>query len=417
MVDAIYERAYLLYQQKRFSQAEELLNQALTQDPNNIYCLHLLAEVNLSQDDPKKAKHFIDIAIGMAPSMDILFATKARIMLDVERYDEAEDLLRQAINLNPQEPQNYAILGHVSLSRKRYKEAESLAEKALSLDPENLLALNTKGTAQLKQNKRAEAEETLKGALGENPEDSNTHANYGWNKLEMGEHKAALEHFKESLRYNPNNSYAQAGMMQALQARYFIYRWFLKYQFWLGNMGAKYQWYFIIGFYLGMQGLSYVAENVPALSPFLTPVVILLALVAISTWVIGPLSQLLFSFNSYAKFLLSEKQKKAVVFIAVCVSISLLGIAAYFTLNDFRFLMVAIAGLILMIPWSMFYQETKPIFMMPLAAGIMTVIATIALYLSFTTGDIANDFVTAFLISFFAFQWFANAVSIKRSNI
>jgi hypothetical protein len=47
----------------------------------------------------------------------------------------------------------------------------------------------------------------------------------------------------------------------------------------------------------------------------------------------------------------------------------------------------------------------------------MTIIATIALYLSFTTGDIANEFVTAFLISFFAFQWFANAVSIKRSNI
>jgi tetratricopeptide (TPR) repeat protein len=403
MTEALYERAYLLYQQRRYSQSEDLLNQALTQDPNSISCLHLLAEVNLALDDPKKAKHFIDIAIGMDPSIDFLFATKARVMLDVERYDEAEELLKQAIHLNAQEPQNYAMLGYVSLSRKRYKEAEQLSEKALSLDPSNLLALNTKGT--------------LKGALGENPEDSNTHTNYGWNKLEMGEHKAALGHFKEALRFNPNNSYAQAGMMQALQARYFVYRWFLKYQFWLGNMGAKYQWYFIIGFYVGTQALSYVAETIPALSAFLTPVVILLALIAISTWVIGPLSKLLFSFNAYAKFLLGKKEKQAVVFTAACLFISLTGVAIYFVALDFRFLMVAVAGLILMIPWSMFYQETQPKLMMPLAAGIMTLIAVAAFYKSFTSDDVMNVFVTAFLISFFAFQWFANAVIIKRSNI
>lgn len=417
MTEALYERAYLLYQQRRYSQSEDILNQALTQDPNDISCLHLLAEVNLAQGDPKKAKHFIDIAIGLAPSMAQLYATKAKIMLDVERYDEAEELLKEAISLNAQEPQNYAMLAHVSLSRKRYKDAEQLAEKALSLDPANLLALNVKSTSQLKQNKRAASEETLKGALGGNPEDSYTHTNYGWNKLEMGDHKAALEHFKEALKYDPNNSYAQAGMMQALQARYFVYRWFLKYQFWLGNMGAKYQWFFIIGFYLGTRAISYAAETVPALEPFLTPVVVLLALIALSTWVIGPVSQLLFSFNKYAKFLLSKKEKQAVIFTAVCILISFSGVAGYLLLDDFRFLMVAIAGLILMIPWSMFYMETKPALMMPLAAGIMTLIAGIALYISFTTEDVMNVFVTAFLISFFAFQWFANAVSIKRSNI
>ncbi|AUC79243.1 hypothetical protein CW736_07545 [Nonlabens sp. MB-3u-79] len=417
MTEALYERAYLLYQQRRYSQSEDILNQALTQDPNDISCLHLLAEVNLAQDDPKKAKHFIDIAIGLSPSMAQLYATKARVMLDVERYDEAEELLKEAISLNAQEPQNYAMLAHVSLSRKRYKEAEQLAEKALSLDPANLLALNVKSTSQLKQNKRAASEETLKGALGENPEDSYTHTNYGWNKLEIGDHKAALEHFKEALRYDPNNSYAQAGMMQALQARYFVYRWFLKYQFWLGNMGAKYQWFFIIGFYLGTRAISYAAETVPALEPFLTPVVVLLALIALSTWVIGPVSQLLFSFNTYAKFLLSTKEKQAVIFTAVCILVSLSGVTGYLLLDDFRFLMLAIAGLILMIPWSMFYMETKPALMMPLAAGIMTLIAGIALYISFTTEDVMNVFVTAFLISFFAFQWFANAVSIKRSNI
>ncbi|WP_124979986.1 tetratricopeptide repeat protein [Nonlabens xiamenensis] len=417
MQEASYDRIILLYEQGRYKHAEDLLKVALQEDPNDVTSLHLMAAVHLALDRPKDAKHFIDLALGIAPYMDQLYSTKARIMIDVERYDEAEGLLKEAININPSEAGHFAQLAQIKLARKEYAEAENLSDKALSLEPDNLLALNTKSTAQLKQHKKAESEETLRGALGENPEDSYTHSNYGWHKLETGQHKQALEHFKQALRYDPNNGYAQAGMMQALQSKYFFYRWFLKYQFWLGNMGAKYQWGFIIGFYLGMRVLDYLSESIPALSPVLTPIVILLAIVALSTWIIGPVSQLLFSFNKYAKFLLEPKEKQAVWLTGICIIVFLAGVGAYLLTDDFRYAMIAVAGLILMIPWSMFYMETKPRNLMPLAAGIMTIIAGIAIYLSFKTGDIANPFVIGFLVSFFAFQWLVNAVVIRRDNI
>jgi tetratricopeptide (TPR) repeat protein len=415
--EVLYDRALVLFQQDRYPQAEELLRQALTQSPNSIACLHLLAEVLLVQDNPGEARQIIDTALGLAPQLDILYSTKARIMLDVGRYDDAEQLLIETINLNPSNADHFAMMGQITLSRKRYKEAEELATKALSLDPENTLALNTKATAQLKQNKREASEETLRGALGQNPEDSYTYANYGWNKLEQGDHKEALKYFQQSLRYNPNNPFAQSGMMQALQARYFFYRWFLRYQFWIGNMGAKYQWGFIIGFYLFTRVLNYVSDAVPTLTPYLTPIVILLALVALSTWIIGPLSQLLFRTNKYAKFLLSKKEKRATIFTAVCLVTFLGGLAAIFALNDWRFVSVAIAGLILMIPWSMFYMKTKPAYIIPAAAFIMTGIAAVAIYEVFNTGLLDSNFAIAFLVCFFAFQWLVNAVAIRRDNI
>ncbi len=417
MIDTLYERAAVLYQQNRYQQAMESLEQAIALDPNHVACLHLLAETKLSMDEPKQAKTIIDSAIAIAPYADYLFATKAKIMIDVERYDEAEQLLKQAIELNPNEPFHFAMLAQISLSRKRYQEAENLSDKALSLAPDNVLALNTKSTAQLKLNKKTEAEETMRGALGENPEDSYTHANYGWNQLELGNHKKALEHFKEALKFNPNNPYAQSGMIQALQARYFIYRWFLKYQFWIGNLAGRYQWGFIIGFYLFTRVLDYVGSAVPALEPFMTPLVILLGLVALSTWIIGPVSQLLFSTNKYAQHLLSPKEKRASIYTGVWTAACLLGIAAFFVTGSFLYLAIAGYSLILIIPWSMFYLPTKPKFMMPLASGLMTAVAFLAIYETISTGVIFNLFSTSFLIAFIGFQFFVNAVVIRRDNI
>ena len=122
-------------------------------------------------------------------------------------------------------------------------------------------------------------------------------------------HKKALEHFKEALTNDPTFKYAQAGMMQALKATNPIYRLFLKYSFWMNNLTAKYQWGVIIGFYLGFKALKTIARNNEALQPYLTPLIIALALVAFSTWVIAPISNLFLRFNKYGQLLLDKKEK------------------------------------------------------------------------------------------------------------
>lgn len=411
------ERVLLLFEQGRYKEAKEQLSNILSRDPNNPSALHILAEIELALDKPKEANQIIDRAIAMEPYNDIHFGTKARIAIDVEKYDDAEKLLQEAIRLNPVVSSYFSMLASITLSRKQYQKAEELANKALSLDPSDLLALNTKSSAQLKLKRHEDAENTIKGALHEDPENSGTHTTYGWNKLETGKHLEALEHFKEALRHNPNNGYAQAGMREALQAKYIVYRYFLKFQFWLGNMGAKYQWGFIIGFYLLTRSLDTIASNVPFLAPFLTPLVILLALLALSTWIIEPITTILFSFNKYAKFLLDARQKKTVLFTGIALVTSILGFLAFFITNYYPYLTLAGIALILIIPYRFIYLKATYNWIMPAIAIFMTLVGLLSVYIAFKTGAMFNLLTTVFLISFFAMQWIVNAISIKRDNI
>lgn len=417
MYEELYERAVLLVEQGRPKEAKEQVSQLISQNPNDSNILHLLAIIELELDNPKKANQAIDQAIAIAPYMDSYLGTKARIMLDVERYDEAEKLLYQAIEINPNESSYFAMLSSITLSRKQYIKAEEQANKALSIDPSDLLALNIKSSAQLKQNKVTEAEQTIRGALNENPENTTTHTTYGWNKLESGAHKEALEHFKEALRYHPNNVSAQAGMRESLQSNYLVYRYFLRFQFWIGNMGAKYQWGFIIGFYLLTRSLDSIGSSYPFLEPFLTPLVIVLALLALSTWIIEPVTNILFRFNKYATFLLDDNEKKTILFTGATLALSLIGFSIYFITEKDPYLTLGGICLILMIPYQFIFLNTKYKWVMPAIAVFMTLCGALGIFQAFETGALLNTFTTVFLFGFFALQWIVNAIVIKRDNI
>src|SRR5690606_13738189 len=131
-------------------------------------------------------------------------------------------------------------------------------------------------------------------------------------------------HFKESLKNDPNFDYAQYGMMEALKATNPIYKLFLKYAFWMNNLTSKYQWAVIIGFYIGFRIIRSISENNEALQPFLTPLIIILALVAFSTWVITPIGNFFLRFNAYGKFLLDKDEKMSSNFVAASFLISII---------------------------------------------------------------------------------------------
>lgn len=415
--DPRMSRVRVLIEQQRYSEAEEILKDLLTGNPTNIGYLYLLAEVKLQQDKLEEALQLTDNAIGLSPESDRLFFLKAHILVRQRNLDEAEKYLNQAISLDSDEADYFAFLGHVKLVRKQYDKALELADKALWLDSENLIALNTRSTALLKLNKSEESFETIEGALREDPDNAYTHANYGWGLLEKGNHKKALEHFKEALKSDPNNAYAQAGMMEALKAANPIYKLFLKYAFWMSNMTAKYQWGVIIGFYIGFRVLRGIAASNEALQPFLTPVLVLLAVFAFSTWVINPISNLFLRFNRYGRFLLNKKQKLSSNFVGISLAICLTGVLLYFVLQNDKFLAVAAYGFAMMVPLSVMFSPTKYKNALLIYATAMAVVGAVALFLVFSTGQILNPAASVFMLGFIAFQWIANYMMIKEDNV
>lgn len=415
MTDYSLSKVGILIQQKKYEAAEKILRQLLAQEPTNIHYLALLAEINLQQDRLDKAESIIEDAIGLSPDTPHLYYIKSRIDIQKDKYDDAEKSIRQSIALDPYTADYFAWLANIKLGRKQYEESLSLANQALEIDPEDLLALNVRSTVLLKLNRKEESFTTIEGALRNDPNNAYTHANYGWGLLEKGDHKKALKHFKEALKNDPNFDYAQKGMIEALKASNPVYRMFLKYSFWMGNMAAKYQWGFILGLYFGTRALNALADANESLKPFLIPLIILLTLFAFSTWIIKPVSNLFLRFNPYGQFLLDKKEKMSSNFVAASLVIFLAGLALYIFLSDEKYLAVAAYGFAMMVPYSVMFVPSKYNSLLIYTIA-MAVIGLVAIGLTFSTNRIDNVMSSVFLIGFIAFQWLANFLVIRSSN-
>lgn len=417
MFDEQIEKIELLINHKRFDLAQNEITQLLTVNADDSYLYYLLSNIKLQQDNYTDADKLIDKAIALYPDSGYYYFFKGCIKLYGEQYAEVEDLLQTAITIDPESADFRAKLAEFKLLKKEYEKALMLADESLQLDPENILALNIRSTSLLKLNRKEESFATIEGALRESPENSYTHSNYGWGLLEKGNHKKALDHFRESLKNNPNNEYAQSGMVQALKADNFIYRGYLKYAFFMQNLTQKNQWAFIIGFYFVSKLLRSIAENNETLRPFLIPVVILLAVFAFSTWVIGPISNLLFRLNPYGKYLLDKEELKSSTFVGVSLLLFIVGLVSYFITQNENFITVAGFGFLMMIPFSAMFTTAKIKHLPMIITVILGCIGLLAIYTAFTTNNILNGFSMIFIFGFVAYQWIANYLIIKNINI
>lgn len=406
----------LLINQQKYKEAESQLMDLLAANPNDTTALSLLAELKLQQDEYPQAMQLMENAIGVEPDNAYLYYMKSRIEIHLNDFSAAQDSIELAISLDPYDADYIALKANIDLSRKKYQEALNTANNALEIDPENILALNVRSTSLLKLNKTEESFETIKGALREDPTNAFTHANYGWSLLEKGNHQKALEHFSESLKNDPNFEYAQAGVIQSLKAKNWLYRQFLKYSFWMNNLSSKYQWGVILGFYFLVKFMRLMAKNYPTLEPFLIPAIIILVLIAFSTWVIVPISNLFLRFNKYGKLLLDKNEKRNSSMVAFAGLACIIGLLLFFILNDGRYIAFAGFGLALMLPFSKTFSPSKYKDAFLFYSIIMFLLSVLSLVSTFLNGEYVNVFSIIFYLSFLGFQWIVNFLSIKESN-
>ncbi|MBO9152016.1 tetratricopeptide repeat protein [Chitinophaga sp. GCM10012297] len=415
MHDQLFQRAILLMQQKKYREAQTILSSMLEQDPQNPDILSLFCEVKIQLDDFDSAMQLVNHAIGIAPADARLFYQRARIYLQREEYTPAETDLGHAITLDPYDADYFALYAMMQNSRKRFEHALQLSEQALEIDPENIYALNARSTALLKLNRKEESFAGIEGAFRQDPHNAYTHANYGWGLLEKGSPKEALNHFREALRIDPSLQLAQAGMMEALKARYLVYRLFLKYAFFMGNLTAKYQWGVIIGLYLVLRLLNTLGNNNPALQPYVMPIVILLSLFAFSTWIITPLSNLFLRFNPFGKHLLDKDEITSSNHVAISFLVGIAGVVGFLVTWEEPWIWLAIFGITMMIPLSVRLMPSRNPLVMTLYTLGLGIAGLLAIVFAFA-GHPGNLFGIIYVGGMLVFQWVVNYMSIKRSN-
>jgi tetratricopeptide (TPR) repeat protein len=414
MINVLLERAQQLVQSGRYADAEKEIRNILAQDPNSPEALALFAICRAEQGHLDEALQASQNAISKAPDNDYYLYLYGLFQLRKGNLKDSEKSIRNAIAFNPEVADYFGVLATIKINQKDWNEALKYANEGLAKDPDNLLCLNSRSTALYKLDRKDDAYSTIQEALNQDPENESTHANLGWSLLEQGDHKRALEHFRESLRLNPNNELAKAGLVEGLKARYWFYRIFLKYAFWLSNMRAKGQWIVILGMYFGVRFLSYLSETNSTLELIFTPVIYLYFIFAISTWIIEPLSNLFLRLNVYGRYALTESETTSSNFVGISLLIGLAGVGLYLFSGSFLHLMVLFFGLTMMIPLASMFNPPKKS-NQKILIGYTVLLAVIGLIeiLQYSNSETPTVLGTVYIFGIVAYQWIANALIVR----
>ncbi len=316
-------RAGVLIEQHRYDRAEQELRGALAADPDDPLAHALLSVCLREQKKLDEALQSARTSIRCAPDAPLGHQVLADACLARHRHDEARQAIDQAISLDPADADSWATLAAIHLAQRRRPEALEAADRGLRHDPEHLGCINLRAMALVALGRKKEAGETVGFALRKDPENAVSHANTGWTCLHRGDHRAALEHFREALRLDPQLDWARQGLVEALKARYVVYRWLLAYFLWSSRLSRKGAWAVVILSYLGFRALRVSARDLPEWRPVLVPLVVVAGLALLLTWIGAPFFNLLLRCNRFGRYALDDRDKRASTWLAI-----LLGAAA-----------------------------------------------------------------------------------------
>jgi Tfp pilus assembly protein PilF len=317
------ERARLLFGQSRHELAEQELRLELAEDPQGAEAHALLAlclsELKRYEPATQEARQ----AIALAPDEAFGHYALAHVMFDRRRMEEALVAAREALRLEPDDPDYHALVAQVLLSERRWDETLATAEIGLQLDPEHVACNNLRAIALVKLGRRQEAGRTLEAALARDPEDAVSHANRGWTLLEGGDPNKAMEHFREALRLQPQMEWARLGIVEALKSRNFIYRWLLKYFFWMSRLSGKAQVAVLVGGWLGFQVLRNLKVKGTSWALVVSVLEWTYILFALMTWIAQPLFNLTLRVNRFGRLALSRHEITASNWVGGCLFLAL----------------------------------------------------------------------------------------------
>lgn len=402
----LIQRAHILLQQGRFDDAFTALRQHLSTNAHDTEGLYLLTICYLETGNIVEAEQVAANTLSFAPYDDRFLYLQSRIAFIKNQYNEAIRAISSAVAINPGYAHYFAMWSQILLNKKEYEAALQKAEEGLALNPEDEVCLNLRSHALFSLGRKEEAFSNLHEALEHNPENAYTHANLGWKWLEVRDHRKALEHFRESLKIDPNNELARNGMVQAMKAKYWLYRQFLNYSFFMSRQKASTQWGIIIAIFV----LTQVANQ------YYFPLYVILALIAVSTWLITPVSNLFLRLNPYGRYALSPEQTKVSNIVGILLGATLLtGVAFLLTGINGLLALCICSGVMLLPSAGLYVAEGKKYrnftkwYVLALAA-----LGVLGTCFTFMTNEPFNIFVTVMLIGVFGYQILANFILTKE---
>ncbi|MHC5037572.1 MAG: tetratricopeptide repeat protein [Planctomycetota bacterium] len=163
--ESAYDRAFRLYSEGKFKEAEAAYRKALQESPEsigvNLELGRLLRELNRASE----AIPFLEKAHKLAPSLGAVAAELGTAHLALEEWDDAKKYLEKATKLNAKDAFSWWRLGYVHYRKEKLPEAEKALSRAVSLDPELAMAWLDLGFVLRKKGEGEKAVKCFRSAL------------------------------------------------------------------------------------------------------------------------------------------------------------------------------------------------------------------------------------------------------------
>ncbi len=329
MNDANFVHAQRLMQIGRWAEAADKLRLCLADDPEQAAAHGMLALCLGRLDDHVQALREADLAVRHAPDSATMHWVRGAVLAGDARHAEAERSAREALRLDPEDADHHHLLASCLMARDQAPAALEVVEAGLRVDPEHGGLDDLRVTLLTRLGRTAEAEVGIQAALARDPDDPEHHVNIGFSRLRAGDAQAAATHFAEALRLQPDNENARRGLVEALKARFLLYRLFLAWVFALTRLQPATRWAVILGGWLLQRVAGRLGEIHPAWSPWLTPVVWSYIAFVFLTWTATPFFSLLLFAHPLGRHALDRRERIAAVVSGVVMLGCLIGVASY----------------------------------------------------------------------------------------
>lgn len=318
--DQLIDRARLLLEQQRHEQAEDLLRQALVQDPDS-GMIHSLLAVSLKRDRDKLAAASLAAERGVHLAPDDPFSHYAMAAVQASRNQDKQALasIGQAIALAPLDAGLHGFQSQLFIKLRRWREALEAAEVGLSLDPDDSTCASARVFSLERLGRVTDALGEAERAVRNEPDSSDAHAARGWAMLQAGKYRDAQVSFREALRLEPSSEFARHGMITALNSSNPIFRFFDGIMTRISRMSGGMQWALVLGLFFGTRVLNSLAVEHPWLRPYVLPITLAYLLFVMMSWIMQPLFNTLLRFHPFGRYLLSRKEVWASQLIATAI--------------------------------------------------------------------------------------------------
>lgn len=162
--------AELRMNERKFSDAEKLFEQALTLNPNAVDALNGLASLFAVQKQPKKGIDRVQAQVAKTPNNPAVYMLLGQLEWNEKELDQAEAAFQKASELDKKDTNSLMTLGRVQVARGSDDKAIATYQAALQRDPRDVRIYFLLGGIEQRHGNWQGAEDLYQKALAVQPD-------------------------------------------------------------------------------------------------------------------------------------------------------------------------------------------------------------------------------------------------------